>query len=344
MNLGVAYKLQGDIRQAEACFREALQYHPDAAEARFHLGMLLLSEGHYAEGFPLFEARWQVPEFARHIRDFSLPWWRGEALTRKTLYLWADQGVGDMLMFAGLLPEVAELAGQCIVDAPERLLPLFRRSFAALQNVRFVTAWDDMPKADYQLPLSSLAAQLRTDGVFPAHPGYLVADPERVQVCRARYAMLGKEAKIGISWHTTNQRHVQRKRSIALVDWLPLFRCFPEAVFISLQYGDHRAELQAFYEETGFRVHADTTVDALDSLEDFAAQVAAMDQVISIDNSTVHMAGALGVPVQVLLPEVADWRWVRGKATTPWYPTMQLCWQRPGEPWGAVIQRVAELG
>jgi ADP-heptose:LPS heptosyltransferase len=112
--------------------------------------------------------------------------------------------------------------------------------------------------------------------------------------------------------------------------------------FVSLQYGDCRADLEAVRRDVGVEILHDESVDPLKDLDDFAAQTAAMDLVISIDNSTVHMAGALDVPVWAMLPAVPDWRWMLDRSDSPWYPSVRLFRQATAGEWGPVIERVAE--
>jgi len=112
--------------------------------------------------------------------------------------------------------------------------------------------------------------------------------------------------------------------------------------FVNLQYGDRRADLEAVRRDLGVEILHDESVDPLKNLDDFAAQTAAMDLVISIDNSTVHMAGALNVPVWVMLPAVPDWRWMLDRSDSPWYPSVRLFRQALAGEWTPVIARVAE--
>ncbi|MCB2081530.1 MAG: hypothetical protein KDD76_02765, partial [Rickettsiales bacterium] len=147
---------------------------------------------------------------------------------------------------------------------------------------------------------------------------------------------------IGIAWHTTNQENaLQLARNIPLSHWAPILQ-LPDTQFISLQYGDHQEEIRAVEAQLGITIHTDTSVDALKSLDDFAAQVAALNRVISIDNATVHMAGALGIPTETLLPFVPNWRWGLGRNDCPWYPTMRL-WRQPAPGnWEAPLRTLQE--
>jgi hypothetical protein len=132
-----------------------------------------------------------------------------------------------------------------------------------------------------------------------------------------------------------------RVRSIPLAAWAPIL-AQPAFGFVNLQYGDCRADLEAVRRDLGVEILHDESVDPLKNLDDFAAQTAAMDLVISIDNSTVHMAGALNVPVWVMLPAVPDWRWMLDRSDSPWYPSVRLFRQATAGEWTPVIARVAK--
>ena len=113
-----------------------------------------------------------------------------------------------------------------------------------------------------------------------------------------------------------------------------------DCFFINLQYGDVEEEIDAFTDDTKISIYQDKEVDSLQSLDDFASQIAALDLVISIDNTTVHMAGALGKPVWTLLHHVSDWRWQLDRSDTLWYPSMTLYRQSPSGDWCSVLQQV----
>jgi hypothetical protein len=248
-------------------------------------------------------------------------------------------------MFVSLLPELVEGGATCVVKLDARLYPLVQRSISGLTLLpRDKSAAADIEQftVDFQAPHGSLCRWLRrSPESFPSRPGYLKADPARRESLRDRYRrQLGDRPLIGISWRG-GTGETARIRSIPLAAWAPLLslRAFG---FVNLQYGDCRADLAAARRDIGVDILHDDLVDPLSNLDDFAAQTAAMDLVISIDNSTVHMAGALNVPVWVLLPAVPDWRWMLGRADSPWYSSVRLFRQQMAGDWGPVIGRVAE--
>ena len=343
-NLGNALLEQDRLREALAAYDHAIGLAPDDAGAHWNRSQALLMMGRFAEGWEEYEWRWRLAHYHGQARHVDLPGWDGSSLDGRAILVWPEQGVGDEVMFANLVPDVAAAAGRCVLECDPRLVPLFARSFPDIEVVpkRQPSAiLEEGEGFDFQSPIGGLPRWLRPDrDRFPRHNGYLRADPDRTGICRARYAALGDGPKIGISWRSGNPQ-VGRQRSALLEYWRPVFeQSGPH--FVNVQYGDCAADLKEVRERFGVDVHHDESIDALASLDDFAAQIGALDLIISIDNSTVHVAGALGRPVWTLLPAVPNWRWLSNQNTSPWYPSMRLFRQTRTEDWTGVFERVAE--
>ena len=171
---------------------------------------------------------------------------------------------------------------------------------------------------------------------FPRRRSYLAADPVLHAKWRERYRPFGYRLKVGFSWRGGKEPDIRQMRSTTLEQWQTLLS-LPDVAFINLQYGDCHQELQQACERFGVEVHDWPDVDPLRDLDDFAAQVAALDLVISVSNAGVHLAGALGVPTWTLLPFAPNWRWLLNCNHTPWYSTMRLFRQpKPGD-WDSVF-------
>ena len=344
-SIGCLHHALGDLDEALVCYRAARTLEPDLAQAAFSESLAQLLQGDFAAGWPNFEWRWQTKEHNPRMRAYSQPLWAGEKLARGRLLVWGEQGVGDEIMFAGLIPDVIRTGTRCVLECDARLKPLFARSFPGVEVISNKDPRDalaDNHELDIaaHLPSGSLPGLFRpTSAAFAATSSpYLIADAVAREGFRAHYSGAHRRRLVGLAWHTNN-RKTGRVRSIELSLFAPLI-ARPGIRLVSLQYGDHEA-----LEKQAAAAHAplliDRGVDQFQDIDLFAAQIAAMDMVITIDNSTAHLAGALGVPTCLLLPFVPDWRWLQTRDDSPWYPAMTLFRQPRRDDWQSVVQKAA---
>ena len=337
-NLGNTLMDLGRHDEAMAHHRRAVQVQPDFADGHSNLGLALLSQGRLKEGWDEYEWRWRTKSGERQ-RDFPQPPWRGESLKGKTILVSAEQGVGDEVIFSGQVPDLIDAGAAVVLECDRRLVPLFERSFEGVECLPKEAppvAATQRPDIDCQSPAGSLNRWLRPDlESFPGLPSYLVADGEKRDALRRRYPADGGDLLVGISWVSKNP-DIGEAKSMLLKDWRPLME-IPRLTFVDLQYGDTGEEREAFEKDTGLALLHDPDIDSLLDLDAFAAQVAAMDLVISVSNTTVHMAGALGVPTWVMLNTAPLSCWLREGETSHLYPSVKLLRQSsPGE-WADVI-------
>lgn len=339
-SVGCALHALGKLDEALVRYRLARSLQPDFAQAGFSESLAQLLQGDFASGWRNFEWRWQTEEHDTPMRAYPQALWTGEKLASGHLLIWGEQGIGDEIMFAGLIPDVIRSGNRCLLDCDARLKPLFARSFRGIEVVSGHGRGDNSElEMAAHLPSGSLPGLFRANcAAFAATTSpYLIADPEERERFRDRYADADKKRLVGLAWHTNN-RKTGRDRSIDLSLFAPLF-VRPDIRWVSLQYGDHDAlEKQAAVAGTDILI--DRSVDQFADIDSFAAQIAAMDMVVTIDNSTAHLAGALGVPTWVLLPFAPDWRWLRAREDSPWYPTMRLFRQPKRGDWQSVVQRI----
>jgi tetratricopeptide (TPR) repeat protein len=337
-NRGCILEELGQLDQALASIARALQIKPDYPQARFGQALAQLRNGDFATGWRNYESRWESPDHDTPRRNYAQPPWTGEKLNCGRLLLWGEQGVGDEIQFAGLIAEAVRTGNRIVLDCDARLKSLLLRSFPEIEVVSGCGPAEaaNMNIAAH-LPTASLPGLFRrSEKAFAAgSPHYLRANSMERQRFRSRYG--DGRRLIGLAWHTRNQK-TGRKRSIGLASFAPLF-AISSIRWISLQYGDFD-ELEEQTRAANAPLLIDRTVDQFADLDRFAAQVAAMDQVITIDNSTAHLAGALGLPVWLLLPCAADWRWMEKRTDSPWYPTMRLFRQPKIGDWESVVQSV----
>ena len=336
----------GETRQygeALDCLAAVLARRPDDHETRLMRAHLNLKRGAFAAGWDEFEARHHGAGAVARLA--TAPRWNGEPLEGRTLLVAAEQGIGDQIMFASCLPDLLADArtrsARCVVEAESRLVPLYQRSFSgalvraqgALQPQR-----TDAPgTADFEIPIGSLPSMYRRSrDAFPDHRGYLKADPARVAHWKRRLRELGPQPHVGISWRGGAPGNRRELRSIPLEHWAPLLRECGSAV--SLQYGDHRDEIAGVSASAGVKL--EHWPEVVDDYDDTAALVCALDLVISVCTAIVHLSGALGRPVWVLVPWAPEWRYLAQGDRMPWYPGARLFRQRVPEEWGPVLGEV----
>ncbi|SBO44987.1 tetratricopeptide repeat protein [Cyanobium sp. NIES-981] len=337
-NLGNALKATGQVEEAVACFQALLARKSDHIRGRWNLAMALLLLGRFEDGWTAYEVRWQAfPNWKRLAT--SRPLWQGEPVD--TLLLWGEQGVGDQLMFASLLPELsARGVQQLLLLIDPRLHPLFRRSFPSIQ-LHPLNATPEQSLYRAHAPLGSLPRQLRPSRSSFQHSrrSVLLPDLQRSRSFRSSMAPADR-VLCGIAWHSANTEYGESK-SIAL-QALAKALALPGVQLVSLQYGDVDAQIQQVQQEAGLTVLRPPGLDCTQDLDGLAALIAACDLVVSISNTTVHLAGTLGTETWVLLEHVPDWRWgLRGTASL-WYPSVSLFRQQRAGDWSHPLRQVRQ--
>ena len=317
--------------EAEASFDQAIALKPEFAEAHYCKSLLKLTQGDFEQGWALYEWRFAVPGLFAD-RGFRQPQWRGDvALEGKTILLHAEQGLGDTLQFCRYVPVVATRAAKVLLEVPHSLLPLMASLTA---GVDLIAAGDPLPAFDCHCPLMSLpmasATSLQT---IPASIPYLFPAIEHAEDWKR---VLGeqKRPRIGLVWSGSVQHQADWSRSIPL-------RLFEKILSLDLEFhglqNEVRDDDRALIETIGRpRLHVERLID----FGRTAALVEQMDLVISVDTSLAHLAGALGKPLWLLLPGNADFRWMRDRDDSPWYPTARLYRQSRRGDWGGALDEM----
>lgn len=311
-----------------AALRAALALAPEVPVHRMMWGIQRLARGDYAGGFAHYAARWEIPgmvAWARHLRGRR---WRGEPLAGKTVLVIAEQGFGDDLMCLRFLPRLKAMGARVMLGLSPPLAPLGRR-LAAVDVA--LNSGDPVPPCDYEIPMFDLPWRLglATPEAAAAAP-YLAADPAKIAAWRERLGPR-KAFRIGIAWAGRPSHPHDARRSLPLAALAPLLG-MAGCEFHSLQLGPAAAEAAG----TAVVDHQ----AALMSFDDTAALMKVLDLVITVDSAPAHLAGALGVPVWVMLYAPAEWRWGRAGERTPWYDSARLFRQpRPGD-WAPVVAEI----
>ena len=315
--------------EALAGFDRAIAVHPQSAEAHFGKSLVLLVRGQFEDAWPHYEWRKRrVAEGSLHA--LGRPTWTGkENIAGKTLFIEAEQGLGDTIQFCRYASMAADLGAHVILTAQAALARLLE-SFDPRVEIMAVPALPDA--FDYHIALLSLPQAFGTSlRTIPATIPYLRAEPERTAQMRTRIG--GNGFKIGVCWQGS---YIAGVRSFPLRCLEGLAR-LPGVRLISLQKGDGIEQLDELPDGM--------TVETLggnfpEDFVDTAAAMEAMDLVISCDTSVAHLAGALGRPAWVALRHAPDWRWLLNRDDSPWYPGLQLFRQPAPGNWTGVFAEI----
>jgi len=341
-NLALALARLDRDAEAEATFQDMRHRSPGFRQGLMDFGIFLLSREFYGSGWDLYESRWGSGVYAERDWGLGLPRWDFGALGGRHLLAWGEQGLGDQILHGTMLPDLAaRCGGRLTVSVTDRLVPLFARSLAHLGCD--VVAHGAVVAADVQVPFGSLGRWLRRGPEdFPAGAlagRYLRADAGVTAGLRAAYQAAAPGCRImGLSWRSGNPQ-LGSAKSVALSQLAPLF-ALPGISWVSLQYGDAGAEIAA----SGLPLRVDAGVDGLVDFDRQASQVAALDGVVSVSNTTVHLAAALGVGVDVLLPKGRGrlWYWPGSGRGSRWYGAARLWRQNTNGDWEGLVQDLCE--
>ena len=316
--------------EALADYHNALAIRPDFADVKLGKGQLLVQQGNYSEGWPLFECRWQQAGRQQAAAAFDTPPWLGnDDLAGKTILVHAEQGLGDTIQFCRYVPLLAERGARVIVRAQPPVIDLL----SSLDGVaHLLRPGDKAPEWDFHCPMMSLPLAFGTMlDTVPDHGPYLSAEPDLVTHWADRLGS-GTKPRVAIAWRGNPENSYDRRRRINLCDFVRLLDGNMEWISLHHELTDDEASLiEATPQLT-------RPLDENTDMTDAAAICAIVDVVISIDTSLAHIAGATGRPTIVMLPFQPDFRWPVNRAETPWYANLTLLHQRADRDWAPVVR------
>ncbi|MBT8439696.1 MAG: tetratricopeptide repeat protein, partial [Gammaproteobacteria bacterium] len=287
INLAKCHQEQRQVSAARTILERALVLHPEKPEIHWDLSLILLKLGQFEEGWKEYE--WRLKGKGMSFRSIPLPIWHGEDISKKTILVTAEQGIGDEIMFSSCYPDMIKRAAQVVIDCEDRLAPLFKRSFPECdfhpgKQSDDISQTVSLSDIDVHISAGSIPQHLhKHKDDFPIQKGYLSANPDDIDKWKNRYSVLGGNINVGISWKGGHISKME-KRSTSMEDWLPLLKV-PGISFINLQYGDTQADIDIAREISGTTIHHWDNSDPLKDMDNFAAQISALDLVISVDNS-----------------------------------------------------------
>lgn len=299
------------------------QKHDDFQwKAKHHKAMALLELGRLDEGFDLYRARYHIPEWTK--RCYTQPLWNGEKTG--TLLIHGEQGIGDEILFMSWLPKIRHLYDKLVIEATPRLVETFKRSFQCDVFENDKQVMESGIPIDAVVPMGSLP---HFAGGLPPHGRYLIPDEEKVKYYRESLYTLGEPPYIGLSWHGGVIKTHTHLRTTEYSAWKKL----KQGTCISIQYGKNGE-----YAKTLGIPHWQDAIEDIDSL---IALIAALDLVVTVNNTSVHMAGALNVPCWTLTPSKPAWRYQLTGDMMPWYGSVRQ-FRQNGNDWDELMGRVSK--
>lgn len=337
-NRGNALLSANRTAEALASYTGAYRIKPDYVRARVNASVCHLALGDFAEGWTQYEHGWSDGKRGERL-ELGKPWWNGKPLQGRLL-VWGEQGIGDQILFSSMLPTLATRAEKVVVATDPRLMPLLQRAFPEMTIVPRNEDLGLLP-FDAHIAMGSLGQHLRRQWAdFPPATAYLRADPARAAALRQR--LDGTKLNCGISWASKNNPYAEHK-SMRLTDLQAIFEV--DGINpVNLQYGDTADERRSVETAAGVCITHFDDIDNYNDIDGLAALIDACDVIVTISNTTAHLAGALGKPTLLLLPWGAGrhWYWHEGRDDSPWYPRLHIMRQPADGDWPGVVARARD--
>ena len=298
--------------------------------------------GNFNEGWQGFEWRWLDNKFDSKPLKSNKPAWDHKK-TNQRLLVWPEQGIGDHIFFGNLLSELLEDTPHLLVQIDRRLIPIFKRS---LPKIKFYSNNIAVPESEYEVhaPIGSFGKYLRNDekDFESSRYGFLKDDEiKTANIKKDLLALTPSNNKIcGISWRSVSPKTGIHK-TIPLKFFIETL-ALEGYTFVSLQYGDTADEIKEVKDELGIDIVSYEKVDNFNDIDGLASLIQACDTVISIDNVTCQLAGALGKEISILLHSGPWWGWMANRSDSPWYDSVKLYRQEKINNWGDVLEKVRD--
>jgi len=338
-NMGTALKDKGDPDAAIESYKKALKIQPDYAEVHHNMSLELLKDHKFERGFNLYEWRWKTKKRIGRQLITSKPLWNGEK--NRAVFIRSEQGIGDVIMFSSLIPDLHAVCSKLIVQCDKRLIPLFQRSFPEdiiYQSDRSLVTED---LYDFHTPIGSLARIFRTslESFQEASNGYLSHDKVKTEKLRQKILMGKAKTLIGISWSSSASGPNVGARNIPLSELAQVFDTL-DTQLVCLQYGEVSDEINNLKKEFGINVMQVAEIDKRNDIDGLASLIMACDEVVSTSGVTLPLSGALGANCRALLPFESNWFWGKEPQSTYWFSSLKLYRQNDAKNWVSVFNSI----
>jgi Tfp pilus assembly protein PilF len=320
---------QGDLDAAYEAY-DAVVSMTNVADAHVNRGLIRLLQGRVSEGWGDYSMR-RRRRYGRPSERYSqVPLWQGGSLSGKKILVWCEQGLGEAILCASRLNDLVDEADTVVLECNQRLVGLFQRSFPDI----VVVPEQKKPHSDIvntsptlQVSIMELLGHAYQDRPeFARRSACLKAEPSKVAVLKDKYSRASDtNLLVGLAWGSPNAE-MAREKGIPVKCWAPVLNT-PGVTFVNLQYGDSRSAMADSASTIGITLIDDDTIDYGGAVSEQADQIAALDLVITVSNTTAHISGALGQETWVLVPPIGPgnmWYWFTGRLDSPWYGSVEL--------------------
>ena len=336
-NLGNTLSDLGNLKEAETSYRKAIELNNEFEDAKYNLSLILLKSNNFKEGLNKYESRWKKRGQKKPFFS-SKPEW--SPTNRGKVLVWAEQGIGDEILFASLIPEIAKAVDQLIVKVDARLIPLFKRSFD--KRIIYIKGNQRIEdeKYDFQIAMGSLIKYFRTnkESFKKGKKRYLKVNESKSNIFRDKLLKNSKCKKIiGISWISKSTSH--KYKSIPLEKFI-LGIYSPNICFLNLQYGDTKNEIKNIKLKYNIDIFDLKEVDNFNNLDDLASLVNACDMVVSIENIIFALSGALGIDSKILLKRNCLWFNGDNELESYWFKNQAFFRQNSSEGWEEALSKI----
>lgn len=320
-NLGYCYGVAGRLEDGLATLKTQLSQQPDHAATRYNLALVQFKAGEIAQGFDNYETRWQFRAFPSKRRTFDAPLWTGEAAGGKRILVWREQGIGDEVRYASLIPELHDRGATITFECTEKLIPLWKASFPWAEikpeGEALCTNDPDYAGYDYQIPVGSLGRIFRRSlqDFREKQQPWIARNPDAENAVRAQLAVQPDELLVGICWRSMNQV-ASRDKVFMNCNQLTALNGLPNVRWLNLQYSSTEEEIETI-RNAGIDLYHFTDLDQKDDLTGACNLIGACDLVISVGGSVGDLTGGVGTPMIYMTRELSEA--YLGTDHVPWF-------------------------
>ena len=350
-NRGIVYSNLNLQQLALDDFDEALKLNPAFKQALYIKSFIKLASQSFKDGWHLYENRWQSSEKERYLKT-SKPELTDFSVVHKTIFIWAEQGLGDQILYSSLLSDAFKIQNRFYVSLDPRLVPIFKRSFSHIDHVTFISIHQKLAESEYDfhIPIGNLGKFFRNSkNDFNLQPAsFLKADESQIESLRMKINK-NQQKICGISWKSKNVE-IGLDKSLTLEELLPILS-LRNTAFINLQYGDTEQEIEGIKKNQKIEIQSINEIDNFNDIDGLAALISVCDYVVTSSNVTAHIAGALGKETYLLIPFAHGkiWYWGENEENTLWYPSIKIyrcinsnSWSQPVKLLGNKLKKIYE--